>query len=123
MSIAAAQTEAPKTTAGLPNGRLWLAMSKDWRSGYIGGYVNGVQKMTKLGNVAPQNGEGILFPYYVSFGGMADFLDEFYAEPLNRRISIPDALQVAVFKSHGTSEEALEQWIAMLRRASAGAGQ
>jgi hypothetical protein len=102
-------------TGGVLNGRLWVnGFSNDWKLGLVMGFADGTSQM--LGeNPSKDNREAYDFysPVGMTYGERITALDNFFADPLNRLISIGGGLIVINMQHQGKDASGL---ILMLRK-------
>jgi hypothetical protein len=107
--LAAGAGDDPKVTDGFMNGRGWLAMTDEIKTGFIVGFYEGI----RWGNNSMAR---MLSPTGLNYGEVSKAVDMFYKEPTNALIVIPGALTYVTAKASGRISEAqLKELEATLR--------
>ena len=101
-------------TGGSLNGRLWVSgFSHDWKLGLVMGFHDGASVIT----AESAEGDRAAFDFYnpkgMTYGERITALDNFFADPLNRSISIGGGLIVINIQHRGEDASSV---ILMLRK-------
>jgi hypothetical protein len=101
------------------NGRFWLEMQGEMKLGYLLGYIDGVHATSvTLAAGCPDVKRLRLLPHTLSSVEIAEALDEFYNDPLNRQIGIVFAITATARKAEGATSAEMDQMISEFRKAA-----
>lgn len=107
-------------TVGFNNGRAWRNLSSiqnkvtflvAYRDGLAYGMMIGKRAAMDLNKEMPT-----MYPEMLTWEETAASLDRFYEAPENRRIIIPQALQIVTLQNIGASKEEVEKTIESFRQ-------
>ena len=106
--VAAATSEAARTSGPFLNGRAWLS----WDDGMRLGFVIGIAELHMIAN---ENLPIVWFKGKPANGEVMKGLQDFYQEPANARIAILEAISVVAMKFNGESSKNIDDATAILR--------
>jgi hypothetical protein len=110
-TVGMAQTAAapdPQRTHGYFNGRAWLTMSETAKTYYLIGFKEGVlQASSWVGGEKGWQTFANLSLVNMSYAELSTALDQFYGDPLNVVIAIPDTIFVIAEKTRGHETDAI----------------
>jgi len=94
-------------SGGLYNGRMWKALTADYKILWLDVTANGVIYTAGIMNSTDKL--SLLFPLTLTFGEVSQSLDVFYATPENMPIPIVSALQIVNMKASGVDPAVVEE--------------
>jgi hypothetical protein len=117
-----AENKGPSYTGGLSNGRSWQALDKMAKISYVIGYREGVTATSRVATEATLGTtvRQVLAGSSLNNREMADALDRFYQNPLNRPLAISDAVYIVVRQATGGDPKEISKTIRQLRRETSG---
>jgi hypothetical protein len=113
-SIASEIASQHSGSAGLLNGRFWVARNDGQKVIFIMGYC----EAARSGKVPDRHDSPLALascPTEVTLGDILKGLDRFYQEPENLRLAIRSALRIFAMKVAGASANDIEQELAAAR--------